>query len=281
MAERQDDKGRTCIFCGTRGKLSKEHLWPKWLQDVFEFPEPTSPHVRFMREEGQGFEGDRWDMPGFEQRVTATCKLCNERWMSDLEKASKPLLLPLVGGQSRVWVDPAAQATLATWGVKTAMMAQFVYPKKRAIRDADHVWLYRNRSVPPDYRVWIGMRLQEGGEWPAFFRHSALTVAPPGRELEEMDNPNAHRSTIGVGHCVLHVIGHYVEDGPVLDIEGTYQSAFARIWPTAEGIEWPPRVVLGMDAIRKLTPSLDEGGVDPEHLLAMPGHLSATSTQMG
>jgi hypothetical protein len=274
MPERQDGEPRTCIFCGAKGKLSKQHLWPAWLQDVFEFPKPTSPHGRFLREAGSELQCDVWEMEPFEQRVTAPCRRCNNGWMSDIEKRTKGLLIPLIGGQTRRWLNPAAQEAIAVWGIQTAMMAQFVYPKRRAIRDSDYAWLYRHRSAPPDYRVWIGMRLQEGGDWPAFYRHSALTLAPPGWDLEEMDNTNAHRSTIGVGHLVIHVVGHYVEDAPVFDIERAYQSAFARIWPATEGVEWPPRAVLGMDTIRQLTPASNEmsAEMDSQRLLAMHGH---------
>ncbi len=270
MPQRQDGE-RRCVFCGALGKLSKEHLWSAWLQNLFEFPTETSLHGRFIRESGAELRGELWDMRAFEQQVTAPCERCNNEWMSRLETAVQPLLAPLIGGRSRVWLDPAAQATIATWGVKTAMMAQFVYPDRRSIRDPDYEWLYRHGAPPPNYRVWAGMRHADGGEWPAFFRHSALTVTPADREPEEADNTNAHRSTVSVGHLVIHVIGNYIEDGPVLDVEGTYNSAFARIWPATEGIEWPPKVILRMDAIRALTPSTEDTAPesDLERLLAI------------
>lgn len=271
MAEGQDGRRKTCAFCGTKEKLSKEHLWSAWIGNLFDFPGRTSPHVRFFREPGKDLQGHRWDMPAFEQRVTAVCVPCNNEWMNDLEKAARPQMVPLIGG-FRAWLDPAAQAALSVWAIKTAMMAMYVYPRAgNAIPQADYTWLYRHRSPPPDYRVWIGKRTKDGGEWPAFFRHSALTATIGDREMPAPGDPNAHRTSIGVGHLVFHVFGHHIQDGPVLNLRG-YESALARIWPADEGIEWPPRVVLGMDAIRKLTPSSDDGmadGDNPENLLAM------------
>lgn len=270
MAEGQDGQRKTCAFCGSEGKLSKEHLWSAWIGDLFEFPDRTSPHARFFREPGQELKGDRWDMPAFEQRVTAVCVRCNNEWMSELELAAKPQMVPLIGG-FRAWIDPAAQEAMAVWAIKTAMMAMYVYPRANAISRADYAWLHRYRSRPPDYQVWIGNRSDEGGEWPAFFRHSALTATIGDRELPAPGDPNAHRTTVGVGHLVLHVFGHHIKNGPVLNLQG-YESALARTWPAADGVEWPPRVTLGMEAIRKLTPSSDKetpNGDDPEQLLAM------------
>ncbi|MCA1699791.1 MAG: hypothetical protein LC790_13155 [Actinobacteria bacterium] len=230
----QDGQRKTCSICGAEGKLTKEHLWSAWIGELFEFPDRTSPHVRFFREPGQELQGHRWDMPAFEQRVTAPCRRCNNGWMSQLEMAAKPLMTPLIGG-FRAWLDPAAQHALAVWAIKTTMMSAYVYPRAHnAIAREDYTWLYENRTPPPDYQVWIGKRANEGDEWPAFFRHCAMTATLGGQELPPPGDPNAHRTTVGVGHLFLHVFGHHIANGPSPDLTG-YESALARIWPTTGG----------------------------------------------
>jgi hypothetical protein len=91
------------------------------------------------------------------------CVQCNTGWMSDLEQRTRPVLGPMLRGPALpVSLDPAQQATLATWAVKTSLLV--TYRKFNAqpggwIPEDNLRWLYlhgRSAMPPPGARVWLG-----------------------------------------------------------------------------------------------------------------------------
>ncbi len=85
-----------CIFCGSEGKMSKEHLWSEWARKAIEAdtgqPVSVVPHVI---EKSYGSTKD-WEAPVFSATLNKVCRVCNSTWMSDVEDLTKDLVLPML-----------------------------------------------------------------------------------------------------------------------------------------------------------------------------------------
>jgi hypothetical protein len=130
MARRLKPAGR-CIFCHGFG-LSKEHVLPDWLGEIFP-QSSTDTHTvgefDWIKILGHGMpiqNTTRKQGQAGTRKVRVVCeKNCNNGWLSRLETAAKPVLTALVHGYSRT-LPVADQKILATWIAKTTMTAEFV-----------------------------------------------------------------------------------------------------------------------------------------------------------
>jgi hypothetical protein len=92
---------RRCIFCNAIG-VTVEHVWPKWLRA---FVPATATSHNFLTGLIHRTRPDRelrtWAGDPQSRGVKAVCQGCNGGWMSRLEERAKPILLPLLAGQSK------------------------------------------------------------------------------------------------------------------------------------------------------------------------------------
>lgn len=247
---------RRCAFCGAAGTLHKEHVWPEWLARVSTNPKESIRYTQAYIDRAGVSRQRSWSARPFQHKVTAVCRGCNSGWMSDLEQRAVPILRPPVSGHA-CSLDAAAQSIAALRAVKTTMMAQFTHPLTRTIPPPDYAWLYEHRCPPPNHQVWIGARPKGAGEWPFLYRGVGLTIAPVEAAVEDFDT-NGHRTTLAVGHLVLHLSSHTLDDGPVLQFGEGGERALIPIWPPSSTSNWPPPDILGTRALEGLTPELDE-----------------------
>lgn len=118
-----------CIWCGSRDSLTREHVlakkWRKYLGS------PDSPQV------SGGWQLDSTWKPRYINRVKPrqgaftwtvprlVCGSCNNGWMSRLEDAVEPFLLPAVQGRAITW-DAEQQSLLLNWLAKTVIVMEFM-----------------------------------------------------------------------------------------------------------------------------------------------------------
>jgi hypothetical protein len=131
----------SCVFCesGGAGILSNEHVIPRWLLEHLDIPKED---LLF-----QGVASSQTDDLIQSPRIHSTfnfvqghvCRRCNNGWMSRLEAVAKPLLVPLIDGQTRIEDLVATQSTIiGKWAAKTAYMHSFTSPLKQPV-SADHI----------------------------------------------------------------------------------------------------------------------------------------------
>jgi hypothetical protein len=124
-----------CVFCDQQpDKWSEEHAIPQWLLDQMEI---TAQDQTF-HSGGQVTK----------QRIFATrrlvegrvCALCNNGWMSELENAAKPVLIPLIEQKRAIWELTADEAiVIAKWAVKSAYVLANV-SLASAPAPPEHLW---------------------------------------------------------------------------------------------------------------------------------------------
>jgi hypothetical protein len=232
-----------CIFCGGLG-LSKEHVLPDWLAEIFpraatdshtvgsfdwiNIPGHVVPIQNTTRKQGQA--GTR--------KVRVVCETnCNNGWLSRLEAATKPLLFDLVHGYSRT-LTVADQRLLATWIAKTTMTAEFVRSKEVAISQATRDRFYATPEPPAHWSIWIAF--YSGTEWLAgnIFHHGVGMYLPP---LEMKPGvKNTQYTVITLGHLMCICAGSE-DERQEFKLDARMQPAVRQLWP-ASGLDiaWPP-----------------------------------------
>jgi hypothetical protein len=160
--------------------------------------------------------------------------------MSDLENRAKPILVPLMRGES-CKVTKAQLTTIAQWAVKTALMYEYMrYKEEARYFTAEHrKALYETLAIPPNTLVFAARYLgdsatyQIGGQIPQF----------PGPKIR------AHSTTIAIKEFAVQVFSFrwlpdHDERRISLVLHDSWADTHKVVWPNPEPILWPPRLAL-------------------------------------
>lgn len=237
MSQSQSDK-RTCIFCRT-GVVTREHVWPEWLAKEISARTKDLVYHAF-----RGNEDVVRDTPVLDGVVKRVCKSCNEGWMSDLETESKPILLPLVfGDKPNVQLSPNDQRVLATWALKTAIVADF-FGKEPYLPSSVYRQLFEKRCPPKTCLVFVSAyggtdyKLTSHNNWMSVTtRNFWNRLGVFERGPVDMEGG---MSTLRLLRLILQVAIFEREDAPLATLRkpSGYDEV---IWPIADRpVAWPP-----------------------------------------
>jgi hypothetical protein len=143
---------RSCVFCGGR-PLTREHVMPRWLTSVL----PEQAAFRGQDQQivlpPEGGKPSPLILPHREMRepfnaltVKAVCTSCNSGWMNGMEDTARPVLSPLIQGESRE-LEADDVLALASWTVKTALMAQLTGVEGIAAMASIYHGFYLDRNL--------------------------------------------------------------------------------------------------------------------------------------
>jgi hypothetical protein len=177
--------------------------------------------------------------------------------MSALEVEVRPLLEPMLHGQTRI-LDRDRQALLALWAFKTATMLEFVYPQERAIQQSETAWVYEHGEPPPKAMIWLSS--YRGTEANSFYRHDVMRPHGRSRTTEDeverehdapLQPPVAYGCNFGVRYVAFQVFGT-TEENHRFGHRGLAAAAFEPIWPTRTAFTWPPATQLDDRALSRV-----------------------------
>lgn len=242
-----------CVFCGWEGTLTAEHAWPDWIREVL----PTGQEKRPSQQHQVAATTGQvtaitpvLHQKAANRRVRVVCQgECNGGWMSDLEHAAKPLLVPLIVGEEP-YLSEDAQALIAFWAAKTALMLQFIHPMAiRAVPAAHYQYVYEHRAALCDMRVWLSAASDHFYRTAHYTRGYRLPgMYPPWRRPApgEPTPPNAYTSVMVIGRLVVSLVGWTVPEWNFsVAPNDRWRPARRCIWPPRPGgWSWPPDVVL-------------------------------------
>jgi hypothetical protein len=225
-----------CVFCGFKGKLTAEHVLPKWMQTIGLHLEPLHHEAGPMNRTGRSLGVS---VP-FTRTVTDVCQTCNGGWMSALEKGVMDALAPLIRGEPAS-VPAHAQAIIATWIQKTALVGMLVNARieregKRQVPADEYHLFFENRvsQTPlPSSQFWLGR--YDGTMRVGSIFAVPLVVAIDGHAPPEL--PQAYLMTIVVGRLLLQGIRF---TSPWLGMDVRPGEPMSLIWPTTTDVGWPP-----------------------------------------
>lgn len=227
----------TCLFCGSAGPMTNEHVWPKWLSK-----ELKKTGARFATPPGAKRAPTAIDL------TVGVCRPCNNDWLSTLENDVAGIARPMLRGHL-VRLDETDQGRLATWATKTAYLldrwSDPIVPRGFAMD------LAIRRAPPANTCVFLAAY---DGPRAAYASHEGLHVAGPDglRPLEA----NAFATTFTAHKLAFQVLGHFNKGGwQLLDDRPALHDGLVQIWPNLEPqATWPPKLILpnaGIEALAK------------------------------
>ena len=243
---------KLCIFCSTAGKMTREHIWGKWLKQFVRrdmnkhhfhaqrIPRPGAPTTSLTHLKA----GDP-----LSSQVRVVCTKCNNTWLSRIQEEAKPILIPLIRGQ-RSALGENAQKKLSAWCAMATMTAEYIDPDPYsvAIPQKDRDWLMNTGAAPPGWRIWIGDYLRH--KWVPRWTHFTFPMLDAKDMPTSADAPpqlpNTQVTTFTAGRLYVHVMSSVHADtmakwhwgfGPA----PSQGRLLAQILPHKESfIAWPP-----------------------------------------
>jgi len=228
-----------CIFCG-QAPTTREHVFPRWVgpilrQDPREMIQPGLHHIQ----SAGGTRDHSWTSSRLLNFVAnCVCAKCNGGWMSEIEGAAKPIIAPMIMGQTTT-LDTPAQETLAAWLGLKAIVTRYVH---RPIDPVPHEWLdyYYVHHRPPD--TWYEWVTGYNGKWPLYYDGHDITAtfADSSDLTESTGTPHGVLASFVIGYFAAKVFGLR---GGTPSEPGT--KAMFRVLPsTGETFIWPPELHL-------------------------------------
>lgn len=215
--------------------MSKEHIWAQWMRPYLPKDAPTYSSVDVsVHKTHETRKEKRENRDAYSGTLKLVCEPCNNGWMSRLQNAAKPILLPLMRGE-RVSLTPRARETLAAWITMFVMVSEFQRPDKVAFQASERELFMKTLKPPTNYAVWLGMYVRE--KWQGITTHCSIAVNSEADGVNAT-NPdgglrhNTQSMTVVVGKVYIHVLGSIFPEfarKQRLDRAGL---PLARLWPT-------------------------------------------------
>ncbi|MGH2351525.1 MAG: hypothetical protein ACRDJN_07915 [Chloroflexota bacterium] len=191
---------------------------------------------------GQPLRTKQWYKTTIERKVKRVCATCNNGWMSNMEGATLPLLMPMIRGVAVV-LNPTAQRTVAAWAAKTAFMLRYTETPPHHVHHEHLHWLFTKQEAPPDAQVLLATY---SGKMPVQYDLKTLTVSTRGPVALHRD---VEVVTVSIGRFVFQV---WVWTDPLDRTTGLRMPAddaprdfVVPIWPpTSFDRTWPPTAAL-------------------------------------
>lgn len=236
MAEDAVPSPRLCVFCQKRPVQPKgEHLLSDWIRRGL----PRQPPQPLTIRTATG-EETRIETP-YDVQVPCVCAKCNHGWMSALETRTKPALLPLIRGHSRL-LSYDEQGLIACWLLLKSIVHVEVARITEVVPREHYDHIYRTRKHPQPVRrcevslaayadsqhglgdfLMLGMERPERSAFPAALKGYAVTLTI-GKVILQMFATFGYDETLN-----LRAADH-----------GIFTSALVPIWPIAGMAKWPP-----------------------------------------
>ncbi len=144
----------------------------------------------------------------FDIQIRCVCRACNQGWMSDLESRTRPVLEPMIRGET-VQIDPITQDLLAQWSLKTLAMLHFIHPKAPFFPTWQLRTLYEKGTSPSGIVVWAaGCCGTLGPTEPLldFFFYDAAMAAVQS-DGGQVPLPYRYFATVRVDHVAFQLAG--------------------------------------------------------------------------
>lgn len=243
-----------CIFCGGT-PLSREHIWADWLRAYIRRNLPYYHSGRAILNPDRSLERATKKYSGDprSRRLKIVCAKCNNGWMSSLQNAAKPILIPLLQGAAAT-LSHDRQNTLAAWVAMTVICAEYLQPRSVSISVTARRWLYKERTAPADLRIWLGN--YKRGDWKPHWIHNSLRISEAeGRypwtiNSEDTPRPNTQTTTYVAGQLFVHAFScPFPEVLNARKITDVVDSHLLQIWPIRHSfVAWPPTAIIDRQA---------------------------------
>jgi len=179
--------------------------------------------------------------------------------MSDLERAAKPILAPMLDVAQPSVLDIASQTIVATWATKTATLFEYArpIPGTEHFSGVDRKALMDDLVPPSGVVVWRGRFVGQNNscDYLAHSLGSPKTRAQAGLV-----------STFLIGYLVVQVFAYHLGELGVRDRyrmkvrPGPWSRSLIEVWPIASpGLTWPPALAFNAKGVTYLSQRFGTG----------------------
>jgi hypothetical protein len=244
-----------CIFCDQPG-LTKEHLWPDWLKHFL--PRKATDHYHttgsgtmvgdkvFARE--PDLKRQTGDIRS--RRLKVVCGPCNNGWMSRLQKAAKPKLVPLLRGNWSELSDGECKA-ISAWAVMFTTIIERLDLNTAAVTAAERMAFHRDQRLPPNWMIWAG-HCKDWPPWDFYHRGWDVVAEPNTTSPSVAERCTSETTTFKVGELLLHT---YSTTASVIDVNPVVfalKHGLCALWPKTEMPYVAPKPACEIPAARSL-----------------------------
>lgn len=223
---------RSCLFCD-RLVNSREHLFSDWILNELK-DDAGRLNIKM------GKHTNVWT-PTPEVIIRCVCHTCNCGWMSDLEAANQPHMLPMMRGEKEICLSPSQQKLLTRWAILKTVILDGADRKRSPFFTPEE----RTSLRPPRMSNLVGTAVWIG-------RLAIRSFHAGGTEIagEIDDVPEAYRgnvTTIIVGHLIIQVLtAHVAVKYASAKLRytckpGAWDVNLLEIWPIFSEVVWPPK----------------------------------------
>ena len=141
---------KECAFCNHVGSLSAEHTVSQWIADFF--PGKTTS---WFSSKSASREFTRKSV---DWKAREVCVSCNNNWMSDIESEEKPILTPLITGESGTPIGPLEARSIAHFVFVKAVVLDHAHKAEGTrpfFNRHDRFAFREHRTIPSDVHIWI------------------------------------------------------------------------------------------------------------------------------
>ncbi|MEZ4666557.1 MAG: hypothetical protein R3E39_01335 [Anaerolineae bacterium] len=226
-----------CIFCGSDKKLTKEHIFPAWLQRYLGVGKQEL-NIVFYSETPQTMSTTVYGR----HLNRNVCQKCNNEWMSQLESAVGPLLKDMLENRiSRILTDKEIHS-LGLWVFKTALVLHNANPYPHVIPE-HHYQLAIERKAPAHCFISIA-HLKNRLAQPSWIQDQNWIGAQfhfSGDELRE-NLKQTYRIVLGFGHFAARII-YFPLNLNLFPLEDGVQFIHPRsrnvpiVWPPSQSVD--------------------------------------------
>jgi hypothetical protein len=178
------------------------------------------------------------------KKVRAFCGPCNYGWMRSLQDEAKPILAPLILGNSAEIIQSPDIEVIAKWMTMTTMSGEFDHRETVSIPESQRRKFWETKRPQENWKIWIGR--YRGNDWSTRYRHE-------GGKLHKANEPpanihNTQNTAIVLGELFLYSVSSTADD---LDKFEPSPAAFpekhslVQIWPQTNQIIWNDVPIIG------------------------------------
>jgi hypothetical protein len=214
---------KACFFCGEKGKRTREHAIPRWLRKPLA-DEPRWEGGTWLRSSSPPDRSRALWRRRTDAVLRRVCERCNSGWMSRLESDARPLLLPLIAGET-IRITNASRTVLLRWALKTAAVLGPLHRAPDAVSPELRRRLALGEDLGDEVALWavpIAPDEPSADDWRTGFDHD--------------DNPGApslNITGIVLGRIAFEVVNLNWAEMPLDQIPAITPTRFQRIAPAS------------------------------------------------
>lgn len=233
---------RPCVYCGEVRKLSKEHVVANWVGKIL--PRPGRKHNFTRGSTDRLMEGGETELkPHVIRRngdvgstgIKRVCEVCNQGWLKTIQDAARPILTPLMLGETPTLTPPEVEI-VNQWATMTTINVAVLHDEERGMSRDDVAFFTAERRPPSRWKIFLGKRPIRGVEPQNY--HRTMTGV---REGDPAGAPQrqSHVTTIEVGHLLIHSVAI---DEAIVRIDAAGYASELQVLPvfpvSGDGVDW-------------------------------------------